>query len=91
LDQDLSVPWRLRNRWMNCKTTLRSIECHCTHIQREGNVVADALASNGQSVMILANNVVGETQEENVGGDDSTDSPLTKMRGARQNSSSHIN
>jgi hypothetical protein len=67
---------------MNCKTTLRSIECHCSHIHREGNVVVDALANNGQSVMILANNVVG---------DDSTDSPLTKMRGARQNSSRHIN
>jgi len=44
------VPWKIRNRWNNCMFLARSLDCHWTHIHREGNQVANALAKYGQSL-----------------------------------------
>jgi ribonuclease HI len=44
------VTWRMRIRWLNCLSFCRQIRCFCTHILREGNLVVDALAKNGQSL-----------------------------------------
>jgi ribonuclease HI len=44
------VPWCLRNRWENCLLAARRLSLSCTHIHREGNQVANALASNGQGL-----------------------------------------
>lgn len=41
---NMLVPWGLRNRWNNCMIIASSISCKCTHIHREGNQVAHALA-----------------------------------------------
>lgn len=46
----LLVPWGFRNRWSNCMLLANSIDCICTHIHREGNQVANALAKNGHSL-----------------------------------------
>jgi len=45
--QQMEVPWTLRTRWLNCLTLVKSFSCTFTHIHREGNTVADALAKNG--------------------------------------------
>lgn len=47
-NKDVGIPWQLRERWFNCMQYCRSITCSCVHIHREGNMVADALAKNGQ-------------------------------------------
>lgn len=44
--------WKLRARWFNCMKYCRSITCSCVHIHREGNMVADALAKNGQGLSL---------------------------------------
>lgn len=41
------VPWKLRNRWMNCLAMTRRMRFHCSHIYREGNACADKLANFG--------------------------------------------
>lgn len=43
------VPWRLRNRWMNCLHIISKMNFFATHIYREGNQCADTLASLGHS------------------------------------------
>ncbi|RHN46611.1 hypothetical protein MtrunA17_Chr7g0244081 [Medicago truncatula] len=43
-------PWKLRTRWNKCMISLRSISSTHTHVMREGNSVADALAKNGQGL-----------------------------------------
>ena len=40
-------PWRVATRWDNCKQLLNSMRFYCSHIYREGNAVADRLASMG--------------------------------------------
>jgi len=47
---DLLVPWRMQNRWYNCKKLISHSRCKCSHIRREGNRVADAMARNGQGL-----------------------------------------
>jgi ribonuclease HI len=46
-----NIPWSLRTRWKNMKTMLRKVTCIVTHICREGNHVADALANHGLSLL----------------------------------------
>ncbi|RHN73363.1 putative ribonuclease H-like domain, ankyrin repeat-containing domain-containing protein [Medicago truncatula] len=41
------IPWRLRNRWNNCLHIVSSINFMVTHVYREGNCCADALANIG--------------------------------------------
>src|ERR1044072_5737997 len=41
------VPWALRNRWLNCLLTIRSMLFVVSHIFREGNTCADSLANVG--------------------------------------------
>ena len=41
------IPWRLRVVWNNCVYFSRLIHFRVTHIYREGNMVADALANYG--------------------------------------------
>lgn len=46
----LSVgPWKLRTRWLNCLKLVSSMNFHCTHIYRKGNMCADKLATHGIS------------------------------------------
>jgi ribonuclease HI len=47
------VPWRLRNRWTNCMLNISSMNFLVTHIYREGNSCADALANFGLSLDTL--------------------------------------
>jgi ribonuclease HI len=42
-----NVPWQIRNRCNNCMHMAIELNVVCTHIPREGNKVADALAKNG--------------------------------------------
>jgi len=44
------VPWRMLARWYNCMQFGDSFRCSCSHFLREGNMVADALAKNGQGL-----------------------------------------
>jgi ribonuclease HI len=50
---DVGIPWQLRARWFNCMKYCKSITCSCVHILREGNMVADALAKNGQGLSLF--------------------------------------
>lgn len=43
------VPWQFLNRWRNCMTFLKQIQCKFTHVHRSANLVAD-LAKNGQGL-----------------------------------------
>jgi len=52
--KDAGVPWNMRARWHNCIRYCRSINCVCVHILREGNLVADALAKNGQGLSMFS-------------------------------------
>jgi len=45
-----NVPWQIRNHWNNCMPMGIELNVVCTHIPREGNKVADALAKNGQGL-----------------------------------------
>lgn len=45
-----SVPWELRNRWINCQEMIRHMNFLVTHIYREGNTCADSLANLGLNV-----------------------------------------
>nr|ABD28730.1 Ribonuclease H [Medicago truncatula] len=48
------VPWKMHIRWHNCLLFCRSIRSLCTHVNREGNLVADALAKNGQGLALYS-------------------------------------
>lgn len=50
LTSKTQVPCKLRNRWMNCKTLLQSMNYYISHVFREGNQCADGLANIGLSV-----------------------------------------
>ncbi|GAU26294.1 hypothetical protein TSUD_55920 [Trifolium subterraneum] len=41
------VPWRLRNRWLNCVELTKNMRFIISHIFREGNRCADKIASIG--------------------------------------------
>jgi ribonuclease HI len=43
----LMIPWSLRNRWVNCMEVTKSMNFMVSHIYREGNGCADALANIG--------------------------------------------
>lgn len=47
---DEGVPWRLQNRWNNCKAITRNMSFIVSHIFREGNTCADRLASHGLTI-----------------------------------------
>jgi len=40
------VPWELRNRWGNSMILFRQLNCMVSHVLREGNQAADALANH---------------------------------------------
>lgn len=44
------IPWRLFTRWSNCMKLCQLIRCRCSYVPRIGNLVADALAKNGQGL-----------------------------------------
>lgn len=44
------IPWHLLNRWKNCIRFCSIISCNFNHILRGSNLVADALAKNGQGL-----------------------------------------
>jgi hypothetical protein len=44
------VPWRMNTRWHNCMHFCSQIRCIFTHVLREGNMVVDTLAKNGQGL-----------------------------------------
>ncbi|KAL6146202.1 hypothetical protein ACLB2K_056885 [Fragaria x ananassa] len=44
------VPWQLRVRWLNCLYRISTMTFKSSHIFREGNRVADALANHGTSL-----------------------------------------
>lgn len=48
------IPWKMRIRWHNCLRFCNSINCTWVHIHREGNMVADALAKNGQGLSLFS-------------------------------------
>lgn len=46
-NRSLNPPWQIRNRWLNCLSMISSMSFHFSHIYREGNEAADALANLG--------------------------------------------
>jgi len=44
------VPWSIRNRWSNCMKVTRNMNFLVSHIYREDNVCADALANIGLNI-----------------------------------------
>jgi len=60
------VPWKVRNRWLNCLNACRSMNFTVTHIFREGNHYADRLASIGfnSHKFIWWNDVHSEIKED---------------------------
>jgi len=44
------VPWKLKNRWMNCMILSSQMNFLVTHIYREGNQCADILANLGHNI-----------------------------------------
>ncbi|XP_024155999.1 uncharacterized protein LOC112163979 [Rosa chinensis] len=45
----LLIPWNLRVAWLNCLQTVKHFNFRISHVYREGNGVADRLASYGAS------------------------------------------
>lgn len=52
--KQVGIPWQMRIRWQNCLTFCNNINCSWVHIHREGNMVADALAKNGQGLSLFS-------------------------------------
>lgn len=52
-DKVSGVSWQMLSRWLNCKQFCMKINCRCTHILREGNMAADAMAKNGQGLACI--------------------------------------
>ena len=50
MNENFAVPWSLSTRWNNFKALVRNMSFIFTHIYREGNMDADALAKNGQAL-----------------------------------------
>ena len=55
---DSLVPWKMQNRWYNCKKLISYIRCKCS--RREGNRVADAMARNGQGLAMHSSQWLSE-------------------------------
>ncbi|KAL6126962.1 hypothetical protein ACLB2K_075007 [Fragaria x ananassa] len=53
LRSPLLVPWNLRVCWLNCLRCISEMTFRSSHIFREGNKVADALANHGTSLTQL--------------------------------------
>ena len=53
LRSPLLVPWNLRVPWLNCLRCISEMTFRSSHIFREGNKVADALANHGTSLTQL--------------------------------------
>jgi len=49
-NKEIGVPWQMRSRWHNCIQFCSGISCSCVHTLWEGNMVAYALAKNGQGL-----------------------------------------
>jgi len=47
----LSIPWALRNRWLNCMEITKTMNFMVSHIHREGNTCVDALANIGLNIV----------------------------------------
>lgn len=47
------VPWRLRNRWLNCKWLLRLMFLFISYIYRKGNQCADMMVYLGLDIYVL--------------------------------------
>src|ERR1044072_6585490 len=64
----LMVPWSLRNRWLNCLVSIRSISFCVSHLYREANACADSLTNVRLSLPfnqftwwnLVPNSVMGE-------------------------------
>ena len=64
------IPWNLKNRWLNCIEATKGMNFLVSHIYREGNVCADALANLGLDItgflwwqdapIIIRNSVVND-------------------------------
>lgn len=50
----MGAPWKMRARWFNCLKFCSGIICSFVHIPREGNMVADAIAKNGQGLSLYS-------------------------------------
>ena len=50
LKSPLIVPWQLRNRWINRKIKMNTMNCFISHIYREGNHCVDKLTTLGLSL-----------------------------------------
>ena len=48
------IPWKMRSKWHNCMHFCQLVGCTCTHIYREGNIAADALAKNAQGLVMFS-------------------------------------
>ncbi|XP_045806456.1 uncharacterized protein LOC123899387 [Trifolium pratense] len=48
------VPWKIRNRWNNCMYNITNMNFMISHIYREGNNCADALAKIGLTLVHLS-------------------------------------
>jgi len=44
------VPWKMAARWHNCKQILSQFIGSFSHVPKDGNMVVDALAKNGQAL-----------------------------------------
>ncbi|XP_024628618.2 uncharacterized protein [Medicago truncatula] len=53
-NKNIGVPWKMRSRWLNCLSFCKSINCSFMHTLREGNIVADTLAKNGQGLALYS-------------------------------------
>lgn len=47
------IPWKLRNRWENCLNQVSKMNFLVTHVYREGNCCADALANEGLTLDVF--------------------------------------
>jgi len=52
--KESGILWKMCNKWYNCMMICRQNGCTCTHIIREGNRAADALAKNGQGLSMFS-------------------------------------
>jgi ribonuclease HI len=52
----IGIPWKMRRQygWHNCMHFCTLIGCTCTHILREDNMAADALAKNEQGLAMFS-------------------------------------
>lgn len=50
-NKSMEVPWQLRTEWENCIQFLEGQQYRISHIFREGNAVADAMANEGLSLV----------------------------------------